>query len=584
MRVILAALLLAPVAAAAQSSLVITPTGTQNGQPAASMSDVVRSGQDKTDRVNGTSVNQSIQSDQGQIVQPASAMPINTNGAPVSPTWLGLPAFPLQRFPVVGHLQVHCDTLGWVDATGCADITANDTMPYENQGNQGGFWDASTRNSYGGQDARALGLTIYGRVPVATRQPVTSFASVSAMVANGGGFTAVSVNRIVFSTPLTPTQIAAVQPMQRVETNNAAGFFVAFVARKGLVDGSGNPLPIVASDGSSILVDTWSRPNPAVVASSTVEPSSYDSAPYTVTIDVLHQIDQIYGGWVLSPSTLPYIATAMSWEVVNYNNTSYVPSLANVLYDPRGTAVGKILEGIDAGMTSGAGSVAFDTNGNWLAAFAARNQPSAATPTIYGHICPYAFGTPSDGTATYNTECFYSAGVPGHGDAIVVQPYGNSGGSSDPVTFRVANDGTLVMAAPIVMTGGGNGITTGGQIRGGSFITPGLVVSQSSLQLNSPASGSAYQTPAGTGRLFVTGPTGTITIQFPPGAVDGQEFELDGVGGFSGLSMETTDGTGWESDSINPVTSGTPYAVSITAHRAAVWRYNATLVDWSRKS
>ena len=376
MRVILAALLLVPVAAAAQSSLVITPTGTQNGQPAASMSDVVKSGQGKVDVLNGA------------ITSPNISGLTTLNGAPftvqlgtptiqdhpASWTYFGQDYYPLDGSIQTPRQQISCSTRGWERMANCLSVQANKPAG-RNGGGMGGFYYPLYRTVYPGQDMGVISASIDGITPVASGVSVASFTPLNIINSAGAVQT---VQKINLTSYLNSTERAAIlaaatpptsSPM-RVETNNS---FFAFVIPVGYKDTSGNLVPPVAPDGSYIVVDDWVRaiqpsnssaPNlPGSVAAGPAsvtgrEPSSYGQtnsdavlSAYTVTIDV-GRLAEVFNASIEISDADTTNAAYISEEGISNGKASYVPN-ETIPTSDMPLVIGHFLNGDNAG---GAGS------------------------------------------------------------------------------------------------------------------------------------------------------------------------------------------------------------------------------------
>ncbi len=156
------------------------------------------------------------------------------------------------------HYYIEGETRGWDEGTCVVGVMAN--APTNAPGcSQGGFGDMAYRQAYGGQDSTGMFVYAQGLVPVARAAPVKTFGSVSL-------FNLAKVSQsfatVVFSSPLSPAQVAAINAVHgpmRVETNN---HFFGYVIPQGLTNAVGQAVPPASEDGASIIVDNWTRATP----------------------------------------------------------------------------------------------------------------------------------------------------------------------------------------------------------------------------------------------------------------------------------------------------------------------------------
>lgn len=273
-------------------------------------------------------------------------------------------------------------TRGWNQNTDILTINANFPTNVLG-GNQGLFWDYSYRRAYNGQDGAALNLNIQGIAPIARAVSVSSFSTESA-VDSAGNATTVYVTTL--SAPLTPQQIAMALPMMRVETNNN---FFGYLIPPGLKISGGTPIPQVSSDGTKIYTDNWTRGAPNDQEGPNVLPSSYgmtggDSplASYTLSIDVLHLIERTGGEMKLSDSDM--VLNAYDSESTILNDHAAVQTFGS---DPLSDSivVGHDFAGCSTD-SGGAGTCGFGAlyTGGFKRGVVFENAPNANTGPTYG--------------------------------------------------------------------------------------------------------------------------------------------------------------------------------------------------------
>ncbi len=185
----------------------------------------------------------------GGVVNPAA-------NRGLSATYLGLPTF---QVPGVvrqtGHFFLSGTTRGWADGTCLLGVVANSPPGPVGFCGQGGFWDPWYRAVYPGQDSDAVSFGIGGITPVARDVTVTRFGTLQLVNLGGQPQT---VATIAVSPPLGAAQIAAIRnaagPM-RVQVDN--GFFGYTLPQGFMLDG--RPVDPASDDGTTILVDNWTR-------------------------------------------------------------------------------------------------------------------------------------------------------------------------------------------------------------------------------------------------------------------------------------------------------------------------------------
>ncbi len=369
-------------------------------------------------------------------------------GSGLMRTYLGTDSYPqanLQRISN-GHLQIIGPTGAWASQTDLLTVVAN--QDYANDGNQGGFWDPNYRLAYGGQDGAAVFIAIAGRRPILRNAEVQSFGKADIKTPTGLR----TVYTVVLKAPFTASQLADLQhrPLNlRVETNT--GFF-GYLIPHGFSNSAASITSPGSSDGATLVIDNWvcascTPPIPAS-AGATPPPNSL------VTIDALHQIDDIYGGWRVVDGD--GIDVAMNIEQSNVNNRpGRLPPLN--LLDPLSSKpllVGRF-DGVVADTTDGQGAgVAHDIcSTGWQACFIARNMPSAKTGNTYGFVVPTA--GPDFG--------FYSTQRAGY--VLAVDPQGPCDRGGRPCERTVALDS------------GGN-LTLAGLVSSGSITSTGTIAAE----------------------------------------------------------------------------------------------------------
>ena len=605
MRLILAALLLAPVVAAAQSSLVMTPTGTQNGQSALSMGDVARSGQTKLDLGGDTSAqpvtpaNGGIATRLDQLFTGQLAAQVEAIVNPVvSPTYLGGTSIPQPNLHRLtnGHLQILGQPGQWGSQTNVLTVEANEQ--YQNNGNQGNFWDPTYRLAYGGQDQGAMYISIQARTPELSSAAVSSFGTATIATPAGNR----TVYTAVLTTPMTVAQMADLgtrPPNTRVEISN--GFF-AYLIPPGYLSPSGASVPPVSTDGTTLIVDNWvcDACSPQVASSANAQPSSVGSAPYTLSLDVTHQIDDIYGGASVSDADQVTDVNGDERTFANFKSSPEVLNLSDPLSSTQQNGKGLRIFSHYGGVIGGYGTAYMMAGGGWDAASVARNpQQSGSQGSTYGFLVPSQ--SPSWG--------FYSTQSGGY--VLGVDP-GNScqitNGAACTRTVLLDTAGNLTLAGNV--TANGTATNAGAQVNGsisfrnaagtaqsayidgidgtigtnGSITSLGTVTDQGE-QVNGATS---FRSADGlTQNAYVQGSDGTIGTN---GNVTAAGYVTPGSFAFSnlpgcgtsqlGAHLYVTDGrkpgeiagggSGVPADCTPPVKGASPGWVSVYDHRAVV--------------
>ncbi len=282
-----------------------------------------------------------------------------------------------------GHLQILGQTGSWGSQTDLLTIVAN--IPYRNDGNQGGFWDPAYRIASGGQDAGAMLVLIQGRKPIGREAGVSSYGY--ATIATPAGDR--TVYTVALRKPLDAAELDEMRhrpPNMRLETK---GGYFGYLIPPGYRTPSGAELPPWSADGSTLVVDNWvcASCKPQIAASASATPAASDP----VTIDVLHQIDGLYGGWRVDD--FDGLQSAMNAEHANVNDRQgKLPPLN--LFDPQSSQpllVGRF-DGVTTDRPDGQGTgVAHDlcTTG-WQACFVARNMQTPQSGVTFGFVAPSA--------------------------------------------------------------------------------------------------------------------------------------------------------------------------------------------------
>ena len=397
---------------------------------------------------------------EGAVMQSERIEPVAAARAGVASTYLGETTYSQRNLIRLtdAHLQLFGNTGAWASQTNLLTILAN--RAYGNDGNQGAFWDPDYRIAYGGQDGAAAFIGIQGRTPVIRNAAVASFGST--LIVTPAGPRPVYTIKLV--NPLSQAQRNDVdsRPQNiRLETNN--GYF-GYVISPGFHEPSGESIRPVSVDGSTLVIDNWvctaCRPEVSAKAAATPPPQS------TVTVDALHQIDGIYGGWTVRDGD--GLAAAMNVEQANVNNrTGLLPPLN--LVDPQSSnplLLGRF-DGVQSDNEGGQGAgVAHDlcTTG-WQACFVARNMPSFKTGTTYGFLAPAA--GPDFG--------FFSAQTRGY--VLAADPGDSCRGVASQCQRSVLLDtkGNLTLGGGLTAMGVvvQRGITSNGPIRPGNYVLKG---------------------------------------------------------------------------------------------------------------
>ncbi len=304
----------------------------------------------------------------------------------LSPLYLGSPSYPQPNLLRIdnGHLQIVGSTGAWGTQTNLLTVFANDR--YANQGNQGLFWDPAYRIASTGQDSGAIEAWNAGRPPIAFHTPVARFGRATIQTQRGPR----PVYTVGLAEKLDSRQVAEIlaRPNMRVETSN--GFF-GYLIPSGYKDPAGSAVPPISADGATLTLDNWVRAssNPVVPASALALPDAYDKAPYQVTIDAFHQINDFSTVLKLYADDMIQVAMGNEFTIVN-NKTG--PVLALNLIDPLATPL------LTIGMN--ASSLSDDGRGNGVsvadqvcsdgfqACFVARNQTTRTSGTTYGYLVP----------------------------------------------------------------------------------------------------------------------------------------------------------------------------------------------------
>ena len=182
---------------------------------------------------------------------------VNPNGnRGLAATYLGLPTYQVPGLVrQSGHFFLSGATRGWADGTCLLGVVANPPPGPVGFCGQGGFWDPWYRAVYPGQDSDAVSFGIGGITPVAKGVTVTRFGTLRLLNLGGQPQT---VGTVTLSPPLDAGQVAAIDdaagPM-RVQVDN--GFFGYTLPRGLTLDG--RPVDPASADGTTVLVDNWTR-------------------------------------------------------------------------------------------------------------------------------------------------------------------------------------------------------------------------------------------------------------------------------------------------------------------------------------
>ena len=387
----------------------------------------------------------------GQIWQEQQIV-VTGNGAHLASTYLGRPSYPQPNTVRIydGHLQLFGPTGAWASQTNLVTVVAN--RAFGDDGSQGGFWDPNYRVAYGGQDGAAIYVGIQGRIPVVTNA-AASFGK-AAIATPAGNRT---VYTVVLADHLTPREMDEVR-RRPVNLRIEAGEYFGYLIPPGFSSPAGQSVPPVSTDGSTLVVDNW-----VCATCKPVVPASLDAVPpvgATVTVDALHQVDGLYGGWVVRDGD--GLNTAMNFEQANINNRVGVLPALNLL-DPVSTPLLLVsrFEGVVSDNVQGQGAGVADdvcTTG-WQACFVARNMATAKTGNTVGFLAPTA--GPTFG--------FYSTQNTGY--VLAVDP-GDACQQPGEVCRRTAlldTRGNLALSGVII----GSSVVSAGSIKASGPVTPG---------------------------------------------------------------------------------------------------------------
>ncbi len=333
---LLASLALLPAAAWAQGTPAFTgPTGQAakagDGIKLNEMVTAFRGKADAVDPTLSTAANPAA-------VRLGDLYPQNPSGNPgIAATYMGSTGIPDpgHLHGTNSHRYIQGSTRGWDEGTCIVSVMAN--SPTNAPGcSQGNFGDMAYRQAYGGQDSTGMFVSAQGIIPVANAAPVVGFDFTTVMNLAGQSQ---AVARVTFYPPLNAAQVAAMNaphgPM-RIETNN---HFFGYLVPFGMTTQTGATLLPASADGTTVLVDNWTRAIPGSLAAPTLPYAlpgggnaagtglypnqvgqTNGSAPlaaYTVTIDFNKDMDA-YGA-TLRTTNADVLANIrfMEWGLVN---------------------------------------------------------------------------------------------------------------------------------------------------------------------------------------------------------------------------------------------------------------------------
>lgn len=315
-------------------------------------------------------------------------LPIFNNNPGLAQTYFGSTTISARRGFVLNDAggKIGGHTRGWDRNSTVLSILANED-PRKGGGGQGNFHDFTYRRVYAGQDSSALNVQNRDVMPVASNRTVASFTTVPALDFAGAGVTLYRVN---LASPLGSATAALIAHPMRVETNNR---FFGYVPPAGLRSPDGTPLATVDPAGAWFLVDNWTRGAPFHQAGPNVLPSTFGQtgtdAPlpsYTVTIDVIRLVEDIYMGWALTEGTPS--DTAHNIEITNVNNKLTAPAWN--IGDPLGDSyvTTGLIAGVqnDDGLGCGLGGMFAIAVGGWKRGFVARNPQTPNSGSTYGFL------------------------------------------------------------------------------------------------------------------------------------------------------------------------------------------------------
>ena len=353
-------------------------------------------------------------------------------------TWLGNAYYPVPGYAKLGglgHSGLNGYTRGWGASANVFEVFANDVSNFCSGAM--GCYNVPSQRTYAGQDGAAMYVSIQGFPAVGLNIPVSTITPVTIS-------TGATVYTLTLSTPLSGPQIAAILPLQKVETDAGQTGYFGYTIANGVTTSGGAVVPIISTDGTKLTVD-------GLTNSSGTQLNSI-SAGTQIAIDVLHQIDDVYFAVHLYDTDT--VTTSNAFESAIINDKSTVPSWSN--WDPNGDSL--LINGFympvvqDNGTGTGLGGSAFMASdsgsaGTWKRAFSCRNRAITNSGPTY---CSYnAFST----YASYSTAPTSWGGFTDY--ALLVQPEDLSFATTASITqagaasfSALASSGGINVTAP----------------------------------------------------------------------------------------------------------------------------------------